>query len=531
MKKISTITICLLFFFVIVSGIFIHINPVKADNPYSSNSWGRRYYITTNTVLNSLTGDTHLRVKTQAWAVTPNGTICCIIQGTHNGAGTYTLYICKSYDNGSSWTSPEVFVDDCFELSDYGYTAMTVNDYDNVYPDKTFVYICGVKSGNYHHYVVWTEDNATTWEGISGGSITSDAIDVSDKTGLSTSTNYQPAGTGIIHSSGRFIMPCFHHYGGENQNVFSIYSDDVELGTGSSWSSSSEYGTGAEYSEVSICELYNNSLFATLRDGEANGEANRKHYGFCENPTGSIAWRIEDNNKFPYYNNLLACEEYSDVGRLTDNTTYSKNRIVLLWNNHTFTGSATSSRRFITLAISNDEGQTWNYSRQVTGDEYTSHPKLCIADNNTILVGYKNDSVSELQNWVFQCNIEWVSQGTDQLVLSPESESETSSSTDHYFIDINNYENNSILYTGRRTYNVSFPENDTIVYWQIRIANDSSFSDAMNISFINETNMGIYFNEFNGNMYFKDVDTLKQHGMDYGEHYYSVRYRRKVVSS
>jgi len=525
MKKISAVTVIFLLLVVIVSGILINIEPVRAGD-YDNNIWSKRYYITTTAELTAITGDAFYRAKTQAWAVTPNGTICNIIIGTYTG--NYVLFISKSYNNGSTWTPVELLVNDCFELSGWGYTVMTVDDYHKVYPDRVYLYICGINSGNYHHYLIWTTDNATSWHGLNNGEITSDAIDISDKTGLSTSTNYQPSGTGIIHSSGRFIMPSFHHYGGTTQNIYTVYSDDVTLGTGSTWSVSAEYGTGAEYSEWSIVELYNESLFATFRDGEANGEVNRKHYSFCTNPTGSIAWQLEDNNKFPYYSNLLSCEEYTDVMRLTDNSSYAKNRIVLLWNNHTFTGSASGSRRFITLAVSMDDGQTWNYSRQVTGDEYTSHPKLCIAPNGSILVGYKNHSVGEAQNWVFQCNIEWISQGTDRLV---EVATKSTHSTDHYFIDINNKENNTITYTGRRTYNVTFPVSHDVKYWQIQIGNTSSFVNAVNISFINETTMATYFDENGGIMFFNDPDTLKQHGLSMGTHFYKVRYKRRVVTT
>jgi len=131
------------------------------------------------------------------------------------------------------------------------------------------------------------------------------------------------------------------------------------------------------------------------------------------------------------------------------------------------------------------------------------------------------DETFKVYTWDFPINDSFV---------TPDEEAESSP---HYFIDINNESNGSVLNTNIRWYNVSFP--DTVEYidvWNLNIANDSDFVNILiNITDINESTYGDNFEETNSNMYFKDTQTIEQRGGEVGTLYYRIRYRYRMVTS
>ena len=532
MNKKTALTLTLILFFSIFISIFTIIEPVKAEG---NTAWiSQSFYTATDTDLEAVGSDPdYTRVKTQGFAKMKNGSIWCFIIGAASDGGQ-DLFVTKSYDNGSTWTSAELFWDTDFTYgTGYGgkqfiFSCQTINDYWNVYSDRTFLQL-QLQAGSWtYSYLVYTVNNGSSWVGInSGHSTTSDAIDLTDKASISTDSRYD-GGTGVVMENGRIVLNFYDASNGAgDMQIFCIWSDNVILGSSSTWTKSSQYGSSSEYSENSIVELRNHKLMAVIRDYQGNfARPQYLYYGLTTGDAGSgtIAWDTT-GGEFPYFSGFNHCEEYMDIARFSDNISYDANRIVMVWNNHSFDGNPSTSRVSMTMAVSKDEGLTW-YSREIISG-FSAHPKLIITDNNTFIVAYKDTNVanSDNENDMIQFNIEYVSQGKDSL-----SESTYTPSTDHYFIDINNMGNNSIVYTDRRTYNITHV-NDDIIYWEIQIGNTTGFIDSVNITGINETNYNTNFYQNDTSMYFADTKNLKQYGFDYGVQYYKVRYKKRVVTS
>jgi len=461
------------------------------DAPYVDRMWNTTYYITNKSTLEAIHGGTCTRVKTQAWALTPNGTLCCLIQGSFSGQNS-VMYISKSFDNGSTWQYPETFINSCFEEPAAGFACNTINDFDRFYANRTYLMV-SYQSASKHHYVIWTEDNAASWVGLTGSEVDSNAIDITQK--ASIPNDFQSSGTGVVMSNGRMVLTVVDNDGAGDMQICSVYSDDVWGGNATSvWTLSPTYGNGSEYTEGSLVEVYNHSLFLDIRDYQGNlARPQRLYYGFTNGDarTGPISWQITASEDFYYYPNQLNCEEYVDAARLTINTSSDKNRILIAWNNHTFNGDAETSRLANSVAVSYDEGLTWAYTANLSGDDYEAHPKLIVSANNTILVGYKEDYPDDVghwsyENWVHQFNLEYLTNGYDIL---PEDSREQIQ-----FISINNKSNGTSISYSTPIFNWTYI-NNTAQYW-LQIANDSAFSDlVVDLSNINYINYPIEYKE------------------------------------
>ena len=514
MRKKKIIIISFSFLLLLSSFLFL---PTNKAGDYDDQKWFRRYYICTNSQIETANGGGDCtRVKTQGWLITPNGTICNFMIGNFVG-GTQYIFLSKSFDNGSTWTNPVKFIDSCYNGSWSVFATLTINDYHNVFPNRRYLNAFPQGSNKGCNYLIWTDDNASTWHGLTGTEIDEEAIDIHEKVGWSKSfpANYWKwcVGTGVIHSSGRIIIPAVFRNGTDISNIWSVYSDDVENGNLSSWNVTAEYGSASEYSENSIVELKNGSLYNVIRDDQGETPAHTHlYYSRTTTDAGkgnSIVWK-ESSNDFPYWSQFNHCEEYCDVIRLTDDTTYNDSRILMVWNNYTWQGTASASRRYLTVACSKDETLSWAYDRQITGDEYTDYPMITVAPNNTILVGYKNHSVSELQNWVFQFNIEWLSNGEDTLELRQEE-------IEIEFEGVGGLPDDSFIST--RKPSITWSKVDNAIQYHLQIATDIDFNNlVVNIDDINTINYPNQCSTNDTSVTFKLINDLES-----VKHYMRVR--------
>jgi len=148
--------------------------------------------------------------------------------------------------------------------------------------------------------------------------------------------------------------------------------------------------------------------------------------------------------------------------------------------------------------------------------------------STTLSIGdYRHD----INSWDSSGNPGNVSVTLDFAVSNVASEDDESGSNENLnFIDICGEVNDSYLADDTRWFNAS--KDDTAIFYNFQIANDSSFSDVFcNIDDINESNYGVFYSENSTHFFFRDTNTIGSYGGGYGTQYYRYRYRYKMVSN
>lgn len=334
-----------------------------------------------------------------------DGSIICEIAASYKGTGDGSCsdrYLIWSYDNGRTWTAPVPFLDGHHEFGDDialgGKFAI-----DNNGRLWALITVDFYPSPYAYNYAIYSEDNGHTWTGVDSNTkfINSQALDITAKAQLSELSHSRNGffNNGIVTDNGRMIFVGWMNGHGQGSNLFSIWTDNPNAGRQSTWHHSAEFGLDTEYSESAIVLLEDGDVYATIRDNAKEGGTPRRFASWCENAGyGTMSWSE------PVATELSDPESFADMKRWTTDD-YDKNRVVLCWNNNP------SSRSDLTLAISYDECQSWTYSRKIS--DYNS-PKACITENMTILTSYVK-SWSQKSVDFFQCNIEWITHGWDQI--------------------------------------------------------------------------------------------------------------------
>jgi len=380
------------------------------DGPYINDAWSRtiRNVATTSELRNSWAGaeSSYSACLGNALMCLADGSILCEIGAHYQGTGDYSVcdkYLAWSYDNGNTWSNPEPFLDG------HRFYGDDIKIYSQFGMDRNnrlwcIVSVDLINLWKSHNYAIYSDDNGHTWVGVDSATkfINSNAIDITSNARLNELTNPRNGffSNGIATNNGRLIFVGWMNGHGKSTNLFSIWTDNPESGRSSKWYHSAEFGLDTEYSESSIVLLENDKLYATIRDNAKEGGTPRRFSSLCQNPgTGTMQWSE------PKSTMLLDPESMAQIRRITNSQTSDKSRIVLCWNNHT------SSRVNLTLAVSYDECNKWKYSRIVS--DY-SYPQMCVTENKTVLISYiKSWSQTSLD--LFQCNLEWITRGWDQI--------------------------------------------------------------------------------------------------------------------
>ena len=377
--------------------------------------WKTTIEITNTTALaNSCPGaeSSYTSIMSTICLTMPNGSLIAFVWAKYSGTGDFSpqdVFIFRSYDNGLTWTSPQMFLDNITDVMVYnGSGVQNGNDGIGLWVDgvvagnRTWVAIsakpttCTSNTGKTYNFLRYSDDNGSTW---------SQLINITDECDLiNRYDNYHfiaSVGNSIYLKNGRLVFPgWFYNQSHSNYDLFAIYTDDPEDGLNATFNTTSAFGTTQEFSEWSIVQLENYTLYGTVRDGaKAGGPA----YRFS-------TWSTDNGSTWtdPAYldTSLLDPESKGSIIRYTTDKEYAKNRILLAWNNDS------TNRNHLTVAVSYDECQTFSVRRELgNGLEY---PFLCVTANNSIICTYRHGTSGTVAD-IDIFNLEWLSNGADYL--------------------------------------------------------------------------------------------------------------------
>jgi len=473
--------IILLFSFLISS---ISIVSVVADAPYADDMWyvGDRS-VATKSECETLTGESYNNVHAESsnGVTTNNGTILLNFRaGSFGDGANKRSFFVRSFDNGATWTDPEIFVmgHDSYSLISYGGLSVKC-----VYANDTIYGFCMFAAINQpisqsHCYLIYSKDNGDSWVGLNDSYYINDsALNLTSFFADHITGQWNIHG-GIELSSGRVIVAAYTDEG--NENIFTAYTDDIGNFSSDDWVFTGSIGSGQEFSENMIVELNNGSIYRTIR---GDGSPNNRHYSFSHDYGDN--WLLNGQqgaNFFPYHPDMVDPESWASIARLTSTSDgYDKNRIIIVWNNAT-------SRIDLSVGISYNECETdgynsgFNVTKELEDPEDGhQYPYLLIAPNKTIILTHRYDGgySGKTDIEIVQFNVEWISDGMDTVIAPQDNEIE--------FISICGQTNGTTIYLNKPTINWTVVTNASMYWLQIDNNNDFS-SPEINYTDINEYN-------------------------------------------
>lgn len=282
-----------------------------------------------------------------------------------NGAGNHVIDVVsrRSTDGGLTWQSPvPVATGDGSTEAGFGYgDPAIVKDANGTL--HCFM-AAGAKSyanGMLHMGYSKSTDNGATWTTVT------DIFDRIEKNGLSFSSAFTTAGTGVTFSNGRMAFAMLGKVSGTT-NIYPLYSDN----NGATWTVSPTVAyAGGDESKFEI--MNDNSLLVSVRKGGYNGTANRGHNRTTGDASGEGISSWGDAADWTDMNANGCNADIMYYSRTTDGA-----QDVMF---HTLTksyGAAGVYRRDLRLYMSLDQGATWTeaFSLQPGSAAYSSMQKL-----------------------------------------------------------------------------------------------------------------------------------------------------------
>lgn len=454
--------------------------------------------------------------------VMPNGDIWAIagLKGIFGDDSDTDIWYSKSTDNGNSWSSPILLLDNISEVQG-GKDEVTIMGSLICDNSNSRMYMCLFVKPTPHDghsdpiygFVQYTEDNGSTWAG---------RVNLTSKYPSWASSDYCPIDSGgFVSPNGTIVIPFWGwDVGNSERYQFAIasYPGDVRSNI-DGWHLLDGYAGRSESwdtNENSLCYLDDHRWLCMARHDTSSSP-----YMFFSSDNGS-SW---SNHASWIYTKEDA---RTDLCVMSSNVTYGgvhsysgapvihdKGRVLYSWLNDS------SRPGDIAVALSYDNASSWEYIKDVSPSSDGYYSDMTVTQNNTIIVVYEADSYTKLK--MVQFNLEWLTDSNDYVVDYDGSESEGFS-----FVDICGQSNNSDLsgIGSSRWGNCTVPTIDNIPdsnvgsllevdYYQVRVANDSGFSDV----FINETGLDQWWNMTASVDYYNDG------------HFYDYRCRVKVRSS
>jgi len=514
-----------IFTILIFSSFIVVFNPgfnVSADAPYADNMWySSSKVVATKSECESLTGESYnnIHAESSLGVTTDNGTIFLNFLGGEYGDGACKrVFFVRSFDNGATWTDPEIFV---MGHATHPLLSWAGTSTKCVYADSRIYAFVMFPERNQpieqsHCYLIYSEDNGDSWVGLDSNHYVNDSA--LNLTGFFAEymTGQWNINGGIQMRSGRVIVSGFEYVGSPLDDVFTAYTDDISNFSDDDWVFTGVIHGDQLFSENIVVELNNGSLYRTIRPPITT---HRRYYSF--------SWDSGDNwimdgqqgaNYFPYHIDIVDPKSWGSVVRWTSTLDgYSKNRILLSWNN------ATGSRTDLSVGVSYNECELdgynsgFNVTKEVENPAVEGHyPYLMVAPNKTILFTYRPQGGynGQTELLVEQFNVEWLTGGED-TVLSP------STPISDGFNSINNLENTSVLSGSPYLFNWSNQSISGSDYYQLQIANDSGFSDVFLDLQVNESNYGVNYTEYGD--YIEFTLPVVNRKSWYGAYYFRVR--------
>ena len=441
--------------------------------------------------------------------VFPNGTVWCVFEARHASSdfAETDLFRVISYDNGSTWGNPELWID----ADDYN--PNTLSEPEMWWNGSRLWLVFNPRDGTdggdadtwynkiYMRYSDGPdyEDDAT-WTEILVHDYSNESLKLGGHRYVILGSD-----TSIITSSGRTLVPGFSAYQASSYFSFALLAYCNGSGTSpSDWHIANIVKNETEtmsYNENGLVELENGTIYSLMRTQPVGSSGNSdKAYAYSDD--GGLTWS-QPNDVFG--RDIYRAKQ--SVARVTTTDEYNKSRIVMIYNNCT-----NSPRRYLSAAISYDEGTTasYQYSRQIQGSTYCMYPSVDVLGNKSIIVVYSYDAWDKV--YCSRFNIEWVSSGTDWLVEAEDTGTE--------FINIEGQTNGTTISTSNPTINWTIQSNTSM--YQLQIDNNLDFSSPeVDINNINTYNHPINCSINTTRVSFTLPNTNKL--TSYGTYYMRVR--------
>lgn len=480
-NKQKTLIIALLAIFATITSI-----TVEADGPYIDDAWVTNYSPTTLAELNALPDK--MQVGNYAYtgfrvdAVSENGTIITITFGENSGGdgSACDLYLQHSFNNGLTWTTPTAFLDGVEDYSGADYDAFSLCQ-SRLFFDNDDRLWCAVELDRYptwssELFMVYSDDLGETWVGVNSTrhmvNLSEGAIDLNSNCSWKAAIGCNRANINNLNclSTNRLIMGLEVSCSFSDTEPFTIYCDDPEQGSSSTWHVGEviDSGSGVREKEATVEEIRNGSYTGIMAIRSGSGWKQTFSTNFTD---GTVDWGAVT------VENAGIDDSQCRVMRWTKNSSwgnYDKN--VLLCN---------VRDTYRMLYISYDEGGSWDYAKTMQTNEICGVYGMCVAKNGTVIIGITNGSSPTRK--ITQFNMEWLSDGNDKLNYTP-------SSDGIQFISINGGSNSTTIYNSTPTINWTVVDN-TSQYW-LQIDNNQDFSSPeVNLTDINEINYPTEFDE------------------------------------
>ena len=293
-----------------------------------------------------------------------------------------------SQDDGKTWSAPTTVAKGRPEQG-FGDAAMAT-DGKNIY----MVMVSGSGLWNYpsqaskplQMYATKSTDGGRSWEPVR--EISSEVY-----TDRFPYGGFFGSGNGIITSKGRIMfvaaMRMGANWGGQMDNVL-VYSDDQ----GKSWHSSPIVRSNGD--EAKVIELSDGSLLVSSRNRA--GGANERT--FVRSRDGGLTWTAPATWPELKGNSCnAALTRYAPVGA-------SKDSHLLL---HTLPTSPT--RDHLRIFLSEDEGKTWGYSRELCRGEAVYSEVVILEDGTLGIISEENDRPG-FDIYFTRVSLDWIRKGT-----------------------------------------------------------------------------------------------------------------------
>jgi sialidase-1 len=340
--------------------------------------------------------DGYFSHRIPALLVTGKGTLLAFCEsrlGSASDSAPTDLVLRRSFDNGKSWTAPQVVAH---------FPGFTVGNPTPVEDRKTGVIWllmtanpAGVTEkeideaspkGARTVWITHSSDDGLHWAGAR--EITS-YIKKSDWTWYATGP-----GNGIQLTDGRLVIPCDHKVAGTHAYYSHvIYSDD----DGKSWKIGGS--AGPETNESAVVQLTNGSLLLNMRS-----YAGKHQRAIALSHDGGLTWspvRLDPALIEP------VCQ--ASMVRCTVEREAGKNR--LLFSNP----ADTVHRDRMTVRLSYDEGKTWPVARLVYAGP-SAYSSLAVLHDGTIGLLYERGTANAYEEIAFaRFNLKWLTHGADHF--------------------------------------------------------------------------------------------------------------------
>ncbi len=327
--------------------------------------------------------------------VSPAGTVLAFCEGREGDDQSPTdLVLKRSFDNGATWgkmqivvkrQGPQAIMNPC-PVIDRKDGAILL--FCNLFPDGKSQDIPGAVK----QLVLRSTDDGATW---------SRPEDISSQIGDPKKWASLCSGPGVAiqTSSGRIVVPLWHHEGGGESDYLTgaFFSDDH----GKTWRAGKAVAGGGD--EGQVVELADGTLMLNWRWSKMGGKTQRCWVAVSKD--GGDTWSKPQPD-----DSLISPICQASILRYTKKGEgHTRNR--LLFSNP----ATTSKRENMTVRISYDEGKTWPVGKTVCAGP-SAYSCLAVLKDGTIGVLYETGEKDAYEKIRFaRFNVEWLSDGADRL--------------------------------------------------------------------------------------------------------------------